>query len=186
MRFRALGRSDVQLSAIGFGAWAIGGGNWIEGWGRQDDEDSIAAVHRACDLGVNWIDTAGAYGYGHSEEVIAQALHGMQDPPMVFTKCTSIWDKEEARRTRAAVGARRFETAGEVPGGGHITSCLRRDSIRREVEGSLSRLRVDVLDMCQIHLPLPDADIEEGWAALAELRDEGKIRLIGVSNFDVH
>jgi aryl-alcohol dehydrogenase-like predicted oxidoreductase len=185
VRFRALGRSGVHLSAIGFGAWAIGGGNWIEGWGRQDDEDSIAAIHRACELGVNWIDTAGAYGYGHSEEVIARALRGMHEPPMVFTKCTSIWDEAEARRTREAVGVRSFETAGHVPGGGHITSCLQHDSIRREVEGSLRRLQVDVLDMCQIHLPLPDADIEEGWAALSELRDEGKVRLIGVSNFDV-
>lgn len=185
MRYRPLGDTGLQLSTIGFGAWALGGGDWIEGWGPQDESLSIAAIHRACELGINWIDTAGAYGYGRSEEVIGRALRGMRERPLVFTKCTSIWDTAELRRARGRDRLRGFGAASAIPGGGHVASCLRRDSVRRELEASLRRLQTDTLDLCQIHLPLPEEDIEEGWAALVELRDEGKVRVIGVSNFDV-
>lgn len=162
MKQRQLGTTDLALSVVGFGAWAIGGGGWIEGWGPQDDDLSVAAIHRAWERGINWIDTAGAYGLGHSELVIARALKGMSERPYVFTKCTSAWDES-----------------------GNIESKLKSESVRREVEGSLKRLDVDVLDVCQLHMPVPDEDIEEGWSTLAELRDEGKIRYVGVSNFDV-
>jgi aryl-alcohol dehydrogenase-like predicted oxidoreductase len=162
MELRTLGTTGLEISAIGFGAWAIGGGGWIEGWGAQDDDRSIAAIHRALEHGVNWIDTAGAYGLGHSEVVIERALRGLADRPLVFTKCTSTWDAA-----------------------GNIASRLDAASIRREVEGSLRRLRVEVLDLCQLHMPVPDHEIEQGWATLAALRDEGKVRHIGVSNFDV-
>jgi aryl-alcohol dehydrogenase-like predicted oxidoreductase len=162
MQYRALGETGLEISVIGFGAWAIGGGGWIEGWGPQDDDRSITAIHRALEHGVNWIDTAGAYGLGHSEVVIERALRGLSERPLVFTKCTSTWDEA-----------------------GNISSRLDADTIRREVEGSLRRLRVDALDLCQLHMPVPDEQIEEGWATLAALRDEGKLRQIGVSNFDV-
>lgn len=162
MDYRTFGTTGLEISAIGFGAWAIGGGGWIEGWGPQDDDRSIAAIHRALEHGVNWIDTAGAYGLGHSEVVIERALRGLAERPLVFTKCTSTWDEA-----------------------GNISSRLDAGSIRREVEGSLQRLRVDVLDLCQLHMPVPDDEIEEGWTTLVALRDEGKLRHIGVSNFDV-
>jgi aryl-alcohol dehydrogenase-like predicted oxidoreductase len=162
MQRRALGTTGLEISAIGFGAWAIGGGGWIEGWGAQDDDRSIAAIHRALERGIDWIDTAGAYGLGHSEVVIERALRGLAERPLVCTKCTSTWDAA-----------------------GNIASRLDAASIRREVEGSLRRLRVEVLDLCQLHMPVPDEQIEEGWAALAALRDEGKVRHVGVSNFDV-
>ena len=151
MEYRALGTTGIEISAIGFGAWAIGGGGWIEGWGPQDDDRSIAAIHRALDQGVNWIDTAGAYGLGHSEVVIERALRGLAERPLVFTKCTSTWDEA-----------------------GNISSRLDAGSIRREVEGSLQRLRVEALDLCQLHMPVPDDEIEEGWTTLVALRDEGK------------
>jgi aryl-alcohol dehydrogenase-like predicted oxidoreductase len=162
MRYRMLGSTGLEVSVVGFGAWAIGGGGWIEGWGPQDDADSIATIHRALDAGINWIDTAGAYGLGHSEEVIARALRGVRERPLVFTKCTSTWDEQ-----------------------GNIASVLKAASVRREVEASLRRLEVDALDVCQLHMPVPDQDIEEGWTCLADLQREGKIRFIGVSNFDV-
>ena len=162
MQRRELGTTGLDLSVIGFGAWAIGGGDWVEGWGPQDDDDSIAAIHRALESGVNWIDTAGAYGLGHSEVVIERALRGLAERPLVFTKCTSTWDEA-----------------------GNILCRLDAESIRTEVEGSLRRLRVDCLDLCQLHMPVPDEQIEEGWEALAALRDEGKVRYTGVSNFDV-
>jgi aryl-alcohol dehydrogenase-like predicted oxidoreductase len=162
MEYRPLAETGLEISALGFGAWAIGGGGWVEGWGPQDDDRSIAAIHRALEQGVNWIDTAGAYGLGHSELVIERALRGLAERPLVFTKCTSTWDEA-----------------------GNISSRLDADTIRREVEGSLRRLRVEVLDLCQLHMPVPDAQIEEGWATLAALRDEGKLRQIGVSNLDV-
>jgi aryl-alcohol dehydrogenase-like predicted oxidoreductase len=162
MQYRMLGTTGLEISAIGFGAWAIGGGGWVEGWGPQDDNRSIGAIHRALDRGINWIDTAGAYGLGHSEVVIERALRGLAERPLVFTKCTSTWDAA-----------------------GNISSRLDADSIRREVEDSLRRLRVEVLDLCQLHMPVPDRQIEEGWATLAALRDEGKLKHIGVSNFDV-
>src|SRR5215471_4676205 len=162
MEKKRLGNSDMDLSLIGFGAWAIGGGDWAFAWGPQDDNDSIAAIHKALDLGINWIDTAAVYGLGHSEEVVARALGGMTNRPYVFTKCSMVWDER-----------------GEI---GHR---LKADSIRRECEASLRRLRVETIDLYQIHWPDPDEDIEEGWATLAALKQEGKVRHIGVSNFNV-
>jgi aryl-alcohol dehydrogenase-like predicted oxidoreductase len=132
------------------------------GWGRQDDRDSIAAIHHALELGVNWIDTAAQYGFGHSEQVVGRALAGLDERPYVFTK------------------------AGQPEGPGRTTAhSLRRDSIRRELEGSLTRLGVEAIDLYQIHFPIPDEEIEEGWSTLVELRDEGLVRHIGVSNFSV-
>jgi aryl-alcohol dehydrogenase-like predicted oxidoreductase len=157
-----LGATGLHITRVGFGAWAIGGGGWEFGWGPQDDDESIAAIHRALDLGVNWIDTAAAYGLGHSEEIVRRALDGVQPRPYVFTKASRV-----------------------DGGGGRIVSSLERDSIRREVEASLSRLGVDAIDLYQIHWPLPDEDVEEGWSTFAELKAEGLVRHIGVSNFDV-
>jgi aryl-alcohol dehydrogenase-like predicted oxidoreductase len=161
MNTRQLGNSDLHITPIGFGAWAIGGSGWEFAWGTQDDHDSIAAIHEALDNGVNWIDTAAVYGLGHSEEVVARALEGMGNRPYVFTKCSMVWDEKR-----------------------QISHSLKAESIRRECEASLRRLKVDALDLYQVHWPLPDQDIEEGWATMAKLRDEGKVRNIGVSNFD--
>lgn len=161
MQTRRLGNSDMHITPIGFGAWALGGGGWAFSWGAQDDQDSISAIQAALDHGVNWIDTAAVYGLGHSEEVVAQALKGRASRPYVFTKCERVWDEA-----------------------GNITGNLKADSIRREVEASLRRLQVDVIDLYQIHWPNPDADIEEGWTTMAQLKDEGKVRWIGVSNFN--
>src|SRR5262245_43633200 len=160
MLHRQLGTTGLELSVIGFGAWAIGGGDWVEGWGPQADGDSVAAIHRALERGINWIDTAGAYGLGHSEVVIERALRGIGERPLVFTKCTSTWDEA-----------------------GNILCRLDAESIRDEVEGSLRRLRVESLDLCQLHMPVPDEQIEEGWETLVAWRDAGKVRNIGVSNF---
>src|SRR5262245_23363156 len=162
METKQLGNSDLFITRIGFGAWAIGGGGWEFAWGSQDDIDSIAAIHEALDAGINWIDTAAVYGLGHSEEVVARALEGMNNRPYVFTKCSMVWDEHR-----------------------EIGHSLKADSIRRECEASLRRLRVEALDLYQVHWPIPDHDIEEGWATLAALRKEGKVRHIGVSNFDV-
>jgi aryl-alcohol dehydrogenase-like predicted oxidoreductase len=162
MERRRLGRSGLEVTPVGFGAWAIGGGGWEFGWGPQDDAESVAAIHRALELGVGWIDTAAAYGFGRSEEVVGRALRGLAEPPLVFTKCGLL----------------------EAPGR-TVENSLRRDSIRRECEASLRRLGVEAIDLYQIHWPEPDEQVEEGWQALAELRDEGKVRHIGVSNFDV-
>jgi aryl-alcohol dehydrogenase-like predicted oxidoreductase len=157
-----LGSTGLEITRIGLGAWAIGGAGYDWGWGRQDDEDSIAAIHHALGLGVNWIDTAAQYGFGHSEQVVGRALAGLDERPYVFTK------------------------AGQPEGPGRTTvQSLRRDSIRRELEGSLTRLGVDAIDLYQIHWPIPDEEIEEGWSALVELREEGLVRHIGVSNFSV-
>lgn len=162
MQTTELGSTGLEITRIGLGAWAIGGAGWQYGWGAQDDEQSIATIHRALDLGVNWIDTAAVYGLGHSEEVIRRALAGRKDRPYVFTK------------------------AGRVDGGGgQIVSRLARDSIRREIEGSLRRLDVDCIDLYQLHWPKPDEDIEEGWAELVALKEQGLVKHIGVSNFDV-
>jgi aryl-alcohol dehydrogenase-like predicted oxidoreductase len=158
----ALGNTGFEITRIGFGAWAIGGGDWEFGWGAQEDEESIAAIHLALERGVNWIDTAAAYGFGHSEEVVGRALEGMTDRPHVFTKCSLL---EGPDRT--------------------VVHSLGRDSVLREAEASLERLRTDAIDLYQIHWPDPDRDIEEGWAALAELKEQGMVRHIGVSNFDV-
>src|ERR1700733_9239627 len=162
MKANRLGNSDLFITPIGFGAWAIGGSGWEFAWGGQDDRDSVAAIHEALDAGVNWIDTAAVYGLGHSEEVVARALAGMRKRPYVFTKCSMIWDD-----------------------GRQIGHSLKTESIRRECEASLRRLRVDAIDLYQIHWPNPDEDIEEGWAAMAALKREGKVRNIGVSNFNV-
>jgi len=162
MNTRQLGTSDLHITPIGFGAWAIGGGGWEFAWGAQDDRDSIAAIREALDTGINWIDTAAAYGLGHSEEVVARALEGVRDRPYVFTKCSMVWDERR-----------------------QIGHSLKADSIRRECEASLRRLRVDAIDLYQIHWPDPVSDIEEGWTAMAALQSEGKVRNIGVSNFNV-
>jgi len=162
MQQRTLGKTEFHITPIGFGAWAIGGGGWAFGWGAQEDSDSIAAIQHALELGINWIDTAAVYGIGHSEEVVARAIKGHSPRPYVFTKCSLVWDKQ-----------------------GTIGNSLKAESIRREVEDSLRRLQVDVLDLYQIHWPIPDEAIEEGWTTLAALKREGKVRYIGVSNFSV-
>ena len=160
LRTTQLGGTGLEITRVGFGAWAIGGGGWEGGWGPQDDQQSIETIHRALELGVNWIDTAAGYGFGHSEEVVGRALAGLEDRPYVFTK------------------------ASLIPGPqGRILHSLKRDSILREAEASLRRLGVDAIDLYQIHWPNPDEDIEEGWSAMAELKDQGLVRHIGVSNF---
>jgi aryl-alcohol dehydrogenase-like predicted oxidoreductase len=161
MQTKQLGNSDLQITRLGFGAWALGGSGWAFAWGQQEDSDSIAAIHAALDRGVNWIDTAAVYGLGHSEEVVAKALSGRPNRPYVFTKCARTWTTER-----------------------QITKSLKADSIRRECEASLRRLHVDVIDLYQMHWPEPEEDIEEGWATLARLKEEGKVRWIGVSNFN--
>lgn len=161
MKTRRLGHTDLDITLLGFGAWAIGGSGWAFGWGSQDDRESIAAIREAIDLGINWIDTAAIYGLGHSEEVVAAALEGVRNRPYVFTKCERVWNER-----------------------GEIGKSLKADSIRRECEASLKRLRVDVIDLYQIHWPEPAEDVEEGWETLNRLKAEGKVRWIGVSNFD--
>lgn len=162
MQTKQLGNSDLQITPIGYGAWAIGGGDWAFGWGSQADQDSIAAIQRALDLGINWIDTAAIYGLGHSEEVVAKALKTSPHHPYIFTKCSMIWDDQ-----------------------GQIGRSLKTDSLRQELEASLRRLQVETIDLYQIHWPNPDADIEEGWETLAKFQQEGKVRYIGVSNFSI-
>ena len=159
---RTLGKSDLQLTPIGFGAWAIGGGNWEFAWGPQDDNESIAAIHRALELGVNWIDTAAIYGLGHSEEVVARALKSSSHKPYVFTKCSMRWHADRS-----------------------IYRSLKAASLAEELDGSLRRLGVETIDLYQIHWPDPEAEIEEAWETLARFREQGKIRWIGVSNFNV-
>jgi len=157
-----LGKTGLEITRIGFGAWAIGGGGWEFGWGPQEDEESVAAIHRALQLGLNWIDTAAAYGFGRSEEVVGRALRGVAERPYVFTKCSLL----------------------EGPGR-RVVHNLKRDSVMREAEDSLKRLGVDAIDLYQIHWTNPDPDIEEGFSALAELKEQGTVRHIGVSNFDI-
>jgi len=159
---RTLGNSDLHLTSIGFGAWAIGGGDWKFAWGPQDDNESVSAIHRALDLGVNWIDTAAVYGLGHSEEIVARALKSVSKRPYVFTKCSLRWHQDRS-----------------------IYSSLKAPSVTEELESSLRRLGVDTIDLYQVHWPNPEGEIEEGWEALARLREQGKIRWIGVSNFSV-
>ena len=160
MQTRKLGNSDLHITAIGFGAWAIGGGGWAFAWGAQDDNDSVATIREALDLGINWIDTAAVYGLGHSEEVVAKALEGVSKRPYVFTKCGRVWDEQRQ------IGKR-----------------LKEWSIRAECEASLKRLKIDVIDLYQVHWPEPPEDIEEGWQTMMKLKQEGKIRWAGVSNF---
>ena len=164
MQTRKLGNSDLAITPLGFGSWAIGGGGWAFGWGAQDDADSIASIHEALDLGINWIDTAAVYGLGHSEEVVAQALSGLpaERRPYVFTKCGRVWDEQRQ------IGKR-----------------LKADSIRQECEASLRRLQVETIDLYQIHWPEPPEDIEEGWQAVQALQQSGKVRWCGVSNFSI-
>ncbi len=162
MELKRLGNSDLNITQLGIGAWAIGGSGWNGSMGPQNESDSIPAIHAALDRGLNWIDTAALYGLGHSEEVVARAIQGRTPKPYVFTKCERVWD-----------------------GAGNIGSCLKANSIRRECEDSLHRLKIDAIDLYQIHWPEPDEDIEEGWTELARLKEEGKVRWIGVSNFSV-
>ncbi len=161
MQTRKLGYSDLYLTTIGLGAWAMGG-DWAFGWGPQDDADSIAAIQRALELGVNWIDTAPIYGLGHSEEVVGKAIAGRREEVIIATKCGRAWDEQ-----------------------GNPLGLLKAEAIRREVEASLRRLKIETIDLYQIHWPQPDEDIEEGWGAMAELVRAGKVRYIGVSNFSV-
>ena len=157
-----LGSTGMEISRVGFGAWAIGGTGWWDAWGAQDDDESIATIRRAAELGINWIDTAPIYGLGHSEEVVGRALDGLDPRPYVFTK------------------------AGLLDGGDNsVRNNLARDSILREVELSLRRLRLDVIDLYQVHWPIPDPDIEEAWATFAELKEQGLVHHIGTSNFSV-
>jgi aryl-alcohol dehydrogenase-like predicted oxidoreductase len=162
METRQLGASELKITPIGLGTWAIGGGNWEFGWGAQDDEESIATIHRALDMGVNWVDTAAVYGLGRSEEVVGRALSGLSQRPYIFTKCSMVWDEQRK-----------------------VGHSLTRASVKREAEASLRRLQVETIDLYQIHWPNPEAEIEEGWAAMAELQREGKVRALGVSNFNV-
>jgi aryl-alcohol dehydrogenase-like predicted oxidoreductase len=157
---RQLGNSDLHLTSIGFGAWAIGGGDWQYAWGAQDDNDSIAAIHRALDAGINWIDTAAVYGLGHSEEVVGRALKSSSAKPYIFTKSSMTWGEDRK-----------------------IVQTMKK--IRQECEASLTRLGVDTIDLYQIHWPVPDNELEEGWSTMADLQREGKVRYIGVSNFNV-
>jgi len=161
MHTRQLGRTDIRITPIGLGAWAVGGGGYRYGWGAQDDQQSITAIKRALDLGINWIDTAPHYGLGHSEEVVGKAIKG-RERPYIFTKCSQVWDDK-----------------------GRVSRSLNSASLQREVEASLRRLDIDTIDLYQIHFPDPDLDIEEGWSTLAKLKKEGKVRHIGVSNFNV-
>jgi aryl-alcohol dehydrogenase-like predicted oxidoreductase len=170
MNARRLGESDLRITPIGIGAWAIGGGQWEFAWGPQDDEDSIAAIHAGLDLGINWIDTAAVYGLGHSETVVGRAIRGLRNRPYIFTKCSLVWDKSR-----------------------NISHNLQAASIERECEASLKRLRIDAIDLYQIHWPTwngaPEAaspgSIEEAVGALAKLKYQGKVRYVGVSNFNV-
>jgi len=162
METRGLGNSDLAITPIGIGAGAIGGGGWNGSMGPQNDSDSVPAIHAALDAGINWIDTAALYGLGHSEEMIARALQCRSRRPYIFTKCERVWDSN-----------------------GQVGASLKAKSIRLECEASLRRLKTEWIDLYQIHWPEPDEDIEEGWTELAKLKSEGKVRYIGVSNFDV-
>ena len=162
MRTRKLGGTGLDLSTIGLGTWAIGGGGWKYRWGPWDDRESIATIQHALELGINWIDTSPVYGLGQCEEVVGKAIKQLRDKPIIATKCGQIWDKD-----------------------GNVSGCLNKASIRSEVEASLRRLRIDVIDLYQIHWPDPDEDIEEAWSTIADLTKEGKVRHAGVANFSV-
>jgi len=162
MKTRKLGWTELKLSTIGLGTWAIGGGKWKFSWGPQDDRQSISAIQRALELGINWIDTAAVYGLGHSEEIVAKAIKRLRRKPIIATKCGRVWDR-----------------------GGNILSRLRKESVRSEVEASLKRLKIEIIDLYHIHWPEPDEEIEEAWDTIADLMKEGKIRYAGVSNFSL-
>jgi aryl-alcohol dehydrogenase-like predicted oxidoreductase len=162
---KILGNSDLEISSVGFGAWAIGGAGWDFGWGHQEDDQSVSAIIRALELGVNWIDTAAVYGLGHSEEIVAKALSKWKGPkPFVFTKCAQVWDQDK-----------------------NIILSHDPNSIRRECESSLKRLNVERIDLYQIHWPPRNNDdkIEPAWEMMSKLKEEGKVKWIGVSNFNV-
>ena len=161
MEKRQFGNTDMRITRIGFGAWAIGGGNWAFGWGPQDDNEAIAAIRRALEVGMNWIDTAAVYGLGHSEELTGRAIKDMRNKPYIFTKCGLVWD--ENRKT---------------------SQSLKAGSIKKECEASLRRLGVDAIDLYQVHWPVEE-DIEEAWEMMKQLQAEGKVRYIGVSNYNV-
>ena len=163
MQTRKLGTTDLHLTSIGLGTWAIGGGGWKYGWGAQDEKESLATIHRALDLGINWIDTAPVYGLGRAEAVVGKAIKGMNNRPTIATKCGLVWDKER-----------------------NISGRLKRESVRAEVGASLKRLQVNVIDLYQIHWPDPKNDIEEAWSTIADLVKEGTIRYAAVCNFNVN
>lgn len=164
---RQLGRTDMEITHVGFGAWAIGGPDWVAGWGAQDDKASIAAIRHAVERGLNWIDTAAIYGLGHSEDVVRAALQEIpeRERPLVFTKCGLRWDENDRKALPRRVGAR--------------------DSIRQEVEDSLHRLGVERIDLYQMHWPANDTGVEDYWRTLLDLKAEGKVRAVGLSNHDV-
>lgn len=162
MRKRQLGWTDLHLTTIGLGTWALGGGEWEWGWGPQDDQESIVTIQRALDLGINWIDTAAVYGLGRSEEVIGKTLRSIDEQPILATKCSLVWGEDRV-----------------------VYNSLKDKSVREEVEASLMRLGVEAIDLYQIHWPNPEEEIEEGWGAISDLVKEGKIRYAGVSNFNV-
>src|SRR5947209_2804565 len=162
MQTKQFGTTDMHITPIGLGTWALGGGDWVGGWGSQDDAASIATIDCALELGINWIDTAAAYGLGHAEEIVGRALKGRAEKPFVFTKCSTVWNEKR-----------------------EVGQSLKAQSLRQELENSLRRLQTDVIDLYQIHWPNPDSDVEEGWSALAKFQQEGKVRYIGVSNFSV-
>ena len=159
---RQLGNSDLHLTLLGYGAWAIGGGNWEFAWGAQDDDESVRTIERALDAGINWIDTAAIYGLGHSEEVVGRALKYATSEPYIFTKCSMRWNADR-----------------------QIYRSLKRASLEEEIENSLRRLGVDTIDLYQVHWPNPEDEIEEGWETLAQFKEQGKVRYLGVSNFSV-
>ncbi len=159
---KTLGDSDLHLTPIGYGAWAIGGGNWEFAWGSQDDSESLRTIERALDSGLNWIDTAAIYGLGHSEEIVGKALKRHSQKPYVFTKCSMRWSPDRK-----------------------IYRSLKAGSLQEEIENSLTRLGVDTIDLYQIHWPNPEDELEEAWETLAKFQEEGKVRYIGVSNFNV-
>jgi aryl-alcohol dehydrogenase-like predicted oxidoreductase len=163
VRTRPLGTSGLHLTTIGFGTWAMGGGDWKFGWGAQDDDESIRAIQAGLDAGINWIDTAAIYGHGHSEEIVAKAIAGRRDEVVVATKCGRVWEGDSRE-----IGKR-----------------LRRESVLAECDASLRRLKVDAIDLYQIHWPEPDEEVEEGWAAIGELIDAGKVKHAGVCNFSL-
>lgn len=162
MTTRALGNSDLQLTPIGYGAWAIGGGNWEFSWGPQDDNESLRTIEHAVDSGINWIDTAAVYGLGHSEEIVGRALRGRTHKPYVFTKCSMRWTPDRK-----------------------IYRSLKAGSLQEEIENSLRRLCLETIDLYQIHWPMPEDELDEAWETLARFQQEGKVRYIGVSNFNV-
>jgi len=161
MQRRRLGNTDLKLTTVGLGTWAMGG-PWQFGWGPQNDDEAIAAIRKALELGINWIDTAPVYGLGHSEELIRKALEQTRMKPIIATKCGLLWNEKREK----------------VP-------CLKAKSIREECDASLKRLNIGIIDLYQMHWPEPEEDIEQAWEEMAKLKDQGKVRYIGVSNFKV-